>query len=58
MRKKPFLCKIGLHKMDRHRYEFARVHNGRHKWHRRYIICQRCGKRLAMFGIKKARDTK
>ena len=52
---KSIMCKLGFHKLDRYRYERVRFRNGKHKWHRNYHICKRCGKRLQMFGFVKVR---
>lgn len=56
---KPFLCKLGFHKPANTTYLRVRKcrhnYNGSHKWHRNYVICRRCGKRLATFAIQKVR---
>lgn len=55
---KHILCKLGFHKIDRYKYIRVHYRNGKHKWHKNYVICQRCGKRMWRFGIKKERDRK
>ena len=47
------LCKIGLHKPDNYNYLIVRFQKGRHKWQRSYVICERCGKRIASFRRRK-----
>lgn len=52
---KPLLCKLGFHKPDKRNYiKVERRHwPSKKKYHRNYIICQRCGKMLHPFGIRK-----
>lgn len=50
------LCKLGIHKTDNTRYLVVYKTRGRHKWHRNYAICERCGKRLASFGVRKRKE--
>lgn len=54
--KKPILCKLGLHKEDKYRYEVStRRHQNGKRYHRNYVICERCGKRLRSFSAEKGR---
>ena len=41
------LCKLGIHKPDKTRYLCVHKQRGKHKWHRNYAVCSRCGKRVA-----------
>lgn len=50
---KSLLCKLGIHKPIKDYYIVSRRVNGKHKWHRNYIVCERCGKRLEWFAIRK-----
>lgn len=49
------MCKIGLHKPDESKYAVVRRQKGRHKWHRNYVICERCGKPIASISFHKKR---
>ena len=49
------LCKLGFHKLDKSRYLIARLKKGKHKWHRNYFCCERCGKLLTSFAVHKER---
>ena len=52
--KKPILCKLGFHREDKDIYrEVTRYHQNGKAYHRNYIICKRCGKRLYPFSKKK-----
>ena len=52
--KKPILCKLGFHQADKYRYEqVTRRHQNGKKYHRNYVVCKRCGKRLRTFSIEK-----
>ena len=51
------LCKFGFHKRDKSRYYIVRYKKGKHKWHRNYFFCERCGKQLSSFAIRKERRT-
>lgn len=54
--KKPILCKLGFHRTDKYRYEIVtRQHKNGKKYHRNYIICVRCGKRISTFAVGKER---
>lgn len=45
--KKPILCKLGFHRADKDRYEkVTRRHQNGKAYHRNYVVCKRCGKRL------------
>ena len=51
---KNILCRIGLHKPDKFRYLVSTsVHKNGKKYHRNYVICERCGKRIATIARKK-----
>lgn len=50
---KNLLCKLGFHHPDKYRYLTVRKTRGQHKWHTNYVVCRRCGKRIATFGVKK-----
>ena len=43
--KRPLLCRLGLHKIDKDGYVQVKKRRGNHRWHRNYAVCQRC-KRL------------
>lgn len=43
--KKPFLCRLGLHKADKFPVTYLCA-RGRHKYRASYILCKRCGKKL------------
>ena len=45
------LCKLGFHKPDKERYQIVYRKVGRHKWHRNYVVCSRCGKRIAFVSL-------
>lgn len=46
--KKPILCKLGFHRADKYRYEtVTRKHQNGKKYRRNYVVCKRCGKRIA-----------
>ena len=38
------LCKLGFHKVMKDRYVRVRKRNGKHRWHKNYLVCARCGK--------------
>lgn len=50
---KNLLCKLGFHHPDKYRYLTVRKTRGQHKWHTNYVVCRRCGKRIATFGVNK-----
>lgn len=50
------LCKMGFHKRYEGQYIQVRRRNGRHKWHRNYFYCTRCGKLFAPFSKHKTRE--
>ena len=49
------LCMLGFHKRDKSRYYIVRHKKGKHKWHRNYFFCERCGKQLSSFAVRKER---
>ena len=49
------LCKLGFHKPDMGVYLRVKRKNGKHKWHRNYVICRRCGKAVYTFAVNKER---
>lgn len=51
------LCKLGFHKRDPERYVEVRRKKGKHKWHRNYFVCTRCGKLYMGFSKHKERRT-
>ena len=52
--KKPILCKLGFHQADKYKYEqVTRRHQNGKKYHKNYVICKRCGKRLRSFSVGK-----
>lgn len=53
---KNILCMIGFHQPDRYRYLVVRRHRGRHKWHRNYVVCRRCGKLIRTFSVQHKRE--
>lgn len=51
---KNILCMLGFHKPDEITYQQeTRYHKNGKKYHKNYTFCQRCGKRLHSFAIKK-----
>lgn len=52
---KPALCKLGFHKQDKTMYLLVKKRSRFGKWHKNYVICERCGKRLFSFAIQKMR---
>lgn len=50
---KNLLCKLGIHKPAKDFFIIAHKVNGKHKWHRNYVVCERCGKRLQTFAFRK-----
>lgn len=45
------LCKFGWHKPSTIRYIRVDKQRGRHKYHRNYQVCDRCGKQLKPFKL-------
>lgn len=43
------LCWVGLHTPDKHYTVTERRQRGKHKWHKNYVVCKRCRKRLYSF---------
>lgn len=43
------LCKLGIHKPDKERFIVTHKKNGKHRWHTNYVVCTRCGRRIASF---------
>lgn len=43
------LCWLGCHKPDIYNPVVEKRQKGKHKWHKNYIVCERCGKRLYSF---------
>lgn len=43
------LCSLGFHKPDKYNILVERRQKGKHKWHKNYVVCERCGKRLYSF---------
>ena len=50
---KPLPCRLGFHRIDKTGYVEVRKRRGRHKWHRNYAVCQRCG--CLVYAVKKMR---
>lgn len=51
---KNILCVLGFHKPDKYRYLRAdKYHKNGTVYHRNYVVCERCGKRLFKFGKEK-----
>lgn len=50
---KNILCKLGFHKANK--FKFIRVYKqrGKHKYHRNYQVCERCGKVLTPFAFRR-----
>lgn len=44
--RKPILCRLGLHKLDRSCYFVVERRHwpSKKKYHRNYSVCERCGK--------------
>lgn len=55
--RKPFLCRIGLHKPSGTVYLTVRkctAHKrGKHRWQRHYELCERCGKKISVLAVQK-----
>lgn len=45
------LCKLGFHKWDTSHYIQVKRQKGKHKWHRNYHVCTRCGKKKLLVGM-------
>ena len=51
---KNIFCKLGFHKSFEYGYEkVTRKHKNGKKYHRNYVVCARCGKRLATLAKQK-----
>lgn len=50
---KNILCKLGFHKVNKFKFVKVYKQRGKHKYHRNYQVCDRCGKLLSPFGFKK-----
>lgn len=50
---KNILCKLGFHKASKTTFIRSYKQRGRHKYHRNYQVCVRCGKLFNPFGFKK-----
>lgn len=50
------LCKLGFHKPMKNAYQRVYMRNGKHKWHRNYVICERCSKRIAFVSLHKKKE--
>lgn len=44
---KNILCKLGFHKANKFMYVRVNKKRGKHKYHRNYFVCDRCGKLLS-----------
>lgn len=57
---KNILCKMGFHKPDKFKFVTVKKQVRRHKWHRNYAICKRCGKLIGTvsFNKKVGKETK
>lgn len=49
------LCKLGFHKPAMGVYLRVKRIKGKHKWHRNYVICSRCGKAIYSFAVNRKR---
>ena len=58
MRKQNILCRLGFHKADKEIYMVENRRNGKHKWHKNYFVCARCGKRLKSFRLNRGEVVK
>ena len=45
------LCKLGFHDWDTQQYIQVKRQKGKHKWHRNYHVCTRCGKKKLLTGM-------
>lgn len=50
------LCKLGFHKPDKTMHLKVYKQVGRHKWHRNYVVCSRCGKRIAFLSVNRKKE--
>lgn len=55
---KNILCKLGFHSPDKYEYiVVTRRHKNGKKYHKNFIICKKCGKRLRSFAKRKGGTT-
>lgn len=56
-RRKPLMCRIGLHKPSGDVCLTVRKcsshRKGKHRWHRTYELCARCGKKISVLAVQK-----
>lgn len=50
---KNILCKLGFHKVNEFKFVRVKKQRGKHKYHRNYFFCDRCGKRITPFAWAK-----
>lgn len=50
---KNILCKLGFHKVNEFKFLRVEKRRGKHKYHRNYFFCERCGKRITPFAWAK-----
>ncbi|MBQ8331111.1 MAG: hypothetical protein IJX94_01260 [Clostridia bacterium] len=51
---KNILCKLGFHRQEKDFYlRVTRHHKNGMAYHRNYVVCKRCGKRLATLAKQK-----
>lgn len=50
---KPLLCMLGRHEPSGRYFLRARKVKGRHKWHKNYLVCHRCGKLIGTFAFER-----
>lgn len=55
--RKPILCRLGLHKLDRFCYFVVERRHwpSKKKYHRNYSVCERCGKLIGTIRLDHAK---
>lgn len=55
--RKPILCRLGLHKLDRSHYVVVKRRHwpSKKEYHRNYPVCERCGKLIGTIRMDRAK---
>lgn len=55
---KNIFCRLGFHRPNKYEYiKVTRRHTNGKKYHRNYVFCEKCGKRLYSFRTQKKGDS-
>lgn len=55
---KNIFCRLGFHRPNKYKYiKVTRRHTNGKKYHRNYVFCEKCGKRLYSFRTQKKGDS-